>query len=639
MALSSASSTSSTSSYPGLSNSLSSLLSASPCHIGSIPSSLPLSQTLSQSVSANDNSFDQNNDIQDTLKLLGDITDESDLSDQHTTKRESFFDYSCFLDALPQSSDQYQQPQQAQFQQYDDPFLDTEGWGTEHIQFLLGIADEKDCSEVSPTITESGAKNHDQKIPGTPVAEIKQPDAKEDFVHPGFYSIPKLDQGGSSTPNPLPLKMARKRSLQEEVSIYFSGDPASPFLCHGTKRTDNRQSPQPNVTELRRYSLDSHLSTINALSTSPHLWGVYSTPPKSPSTPSIGFQAQSNTMMEPQHFTEAPPGQPYMASFPSPNWMFGQEKVSPSLHHSRLARYQRTTTPKQSSSPFQPRKRRASKFKTDLLFPTLPAGGLQYPLNTVPPPLQQQHHQPYLPLQYTASSQQPLNHHQASALQHSLLHTPARETKNNSGRTQSYRRNPGEVPSSTLPPDHFVFQEALLGIGYNPQTGKPRSQSIPHVNSSTDSAKELTSAVVGQLENHQSPYQDKTPVSPPHTLPSTPESQALENHNPFSTKSLSMALNVAPQTTELSSHDGAVKLKSSDNHVLTDAAAFAQSLSTVSTLDPAATKLIDQLRLQEYLRTVGTSSTPSPSSVLATSIISCNSSIICPSPSSSPVLF
>ncbi|KAG0031684.1 hypothetical protein BGZ81_000774 [Podila clonocystis] len=44
-------------------------------------------------------------------------------------------------------------------------------------------------------------------------AEIKRPDEKETFVHPGFYTLPS---SSSNTSSPS-LKISRKRSLQEDA--------------------------------------------------------------------------------------------------------------------------------------------------------------------------------------------------------------------------------------------------------------------------------------------------------------------------------------------------------------------------------------------------------------------------------------
>ncbi|KAF9117123.1 hypothetical protein BGX27_003585 [Mortierella sp. AM989] len=438
-------------------------------------------------------------------------------------------------------------------------------WEAEQLGLLLGITGQDVTVpglERSSTNTDlnmntksqhqrgdnANLNSREHSLPPFSVAEIKQPDVKEDFVHPGFYSLSSQSQSNSSIPSLVPLRMARKRSLQEEGSPILSCD--VPGATNSVKRAGNRQSPQPYAAELRRYSLDGHLSTMAPVTTPPHSW-AYSTPPKSPSTPS-SLQGQINSTIESQQHSDAPPGQPYMTAFSSLGWTFGQKGLSPSLRHAHFTGFQRSSVAKPGSSSIpQSRKKRASKFKTDLLFPSV-LGELQYPLNAVPPPLQQQHHQPYLLPQYAISTQQSLLQKQHSLLQRYRPTLLSQKGQRAHSRTSSYRRNPGEVPASTLPPDHFVFQEALLGIGCSGQASGVRSQSIPQ----TD------------------------------TNPNVRESTRNEMQT------------------------------------------LARSLSEPD----------DQLRLQEYLRSVEPTSTPSPPTTLATSIIACNSAIDCSSPSSSPVI-
>ncbi|KAF9208744.1 hypothetical protein BGZ49_007724 [Haplosporangium sp. Z 27] len=579
---------------------------------------------------------------------------------------ESLFDHGSILDSLPDISNQWQDEQQQTRESQENATISSSfnaiEWEAEHLELLLGITEQDvkapSLDQSNININNNFKNQHlhnknlylnarEQTLQPFPVAEIKQPNTKEDFIHPGFYSLSNQNKSESSTSSQVPQRINRKRSLQE------IGSPCPSFEMSGATVNGLNRSPLPYAAELRRHSLDGYHSTLTAASTSPHSW-VYSTPPKSPPTPCLNLQGKANSCVtDPQQYTDIPPGQPYMTTLAS-GWALGQEQSSsPSLQQTRLVRFQRSSAPKSSQSPLpQPRKRRASKFKTDLLFPTFP-GGLQYPLNAVPPPLQQQHHQPYLTPQYAMAAQQALHKQNPLQRHHRQGHSRL------DSRSTTHRRNPGEVPASTLPPDHFVFQEALLGIGYGYQLGGIRPQSILHtdtnstgsVNTKGSSRKQMSQALTRRSSapvnlscysnNASKHHQEKTPASPPHSLSSSPVAQLTDSYTRNSSISLALdaiQLDVEKSSTKLDPLTDNISQSSTNNAVDQAAAAFAQSLSTVSTLDPAATKLIDQLRLQEYLRTVEPTSTPSPPSTMATSIIAHNSSIAQHSPSSSPAL-
>lgn len=314
---------------------------------------------------------------------------------------------------------------------------------------------------------------------------------------------------------------------------------------------------------------------------------AYSTPPKTPNNlPTSKFHPHSHphARVSTVDYSQVPPGQPFMAT--NPHGLVASPLMSHHHHHHQQHHYggahpvmSNCSSP--SSSPFQPaahlvrslsspagaklssstasafnnphsistssnsanggssggnsnsgtpRKRRASKFRTD---PTLShaSGASMIPfdptallshfglVNTLPPPLQQQHstttpqsehvilyqQQQHQQLQAAIRRQQQLqqqHQHQqyaaagrggssnttvgqqnahaflmqrlveadsrlpvtattptSTSAKHGLLLQQSITPATGAAAT-TYRRNPGEVPSSTLPPDHFIFQEA-----------------------------------------------------------------------------------------------------------------------------------------------------------------------------------
>ncbi|KAG0368942.1 hypothetical protein BC939DRAFT_137191 [Gamsiella multidivaricata] len=603
------------------------------------------------------------------------------------------------------------------------------GWEAEQLRLLLGIADhdiEAPCPIASRTvniITIQTEKESD--IQPFSMTDIKKPDVKEAFIHPGFYSLSSSStstsssslssSSSSSSPSMTPLMLARKRPLQEEGSF--------DTINTSNKRTDSKHSLQAYATELRRYSLDGHLPTKATT------W-IYGTLPMSPSS-TAGFPpATCASYTELQH-QDMPPGQPYMATFSSSPLLLtlGQE-VLPSLHmnQTQLTRFQSSLAKTASTpgTPPQQRKRRTSKHKTDQLFPVVSSSSSNYPgiqdgsqyytVNAVPPPLQNHHHhQPYVHQPpYTLSAKQARTHQYQRQQSHPFGSHGATaatgDTRLGNRGTSSYRRNPGEVPASTLPPDHFVFQEALLTMVRGSQaqsislvnlgaataaaaavasndpnhgdivSGRRRSEpaNIQHrthsVVSATGVATETTTAVASDglcapkktschpvavqsscapsepsLSSHvtkvrpSTAFDDRWPdyamtlgigeqpvghkdIGAATTTEVASEAEAeAEVATEAATKAAATTTPTTPTITAVPEAAAPSEEEDKESPLLSVAAAFAQSLSTVTTLDPAATKLIDQLRLQEYLRTVGPSSSSSMPSTIATSIAASSS--------------
>ncbi|KAG0340970.1 hypothetical protein BG000_010607 [Podila horticola] len=270
--------------------------------------------------------------------------------------------------------------------------------------------------------------------------EIKRLDEKGTFVHPGFYTLPP-----SSSNTLLPSKFPRKRSLQEDV----------------LKANRARAMTPPDEYIPRRHSVEgntSHLYSSPMTASSPmipgplmqshppsysHHWSSYATPPKTPLIPSTSFYPSSTSTSSTrhmvstsplQHCDDRPPGQPLVLAY---------DLSSPSFT-TRLTSSTSTTTPyppprSETSSPFPAKKRRSSKFKMD-----------PFQLNShgAPHESPQQQRHPY-PLHNRKQERQ---HHLSASSSPYMFSTKASST---------HRHNPAQVPASMIPPDHFVFQEAL----------------------------------------------------------------------------------------------------------------------------------------------------------------------------------
>ncbi|KAI8352688.1 hypothetical protein B0O80DRAFT_427301 [Mortierella sp. GBAus27b] len=533
-------------------------------------------------------------------------------------------------------------------------------WEADQLRELLGISEhdiQGPFSEQDHGTTLLAIPGFDGDAAGSkrplsaslfPTAEIKRPDVKEAFIHPGFYSL--SDQ--SST-----LSMPRKRSLPEGSQLCAFG---------GSKRALERPGLQHHhsTPELGRYSLDNQMQQTKLTMTPPQTW-AYSTLSRSPTAPPFLWQTWTSEQLSArpsQQPSDIPPSQPYMAAFPSILGSHHHEHQPLAfLHNASLNRYQHfPVTSRTLPSPSQ-RKRRA-KYKSDLfpgvtLYDSTPRGSPFCPLNAVPPPLQQRH-QPY---SYPASlfgrdpsrqeSRRQQQQQQPPQPQPPYHHSSVSELK-----SSTYRRNPGEVPASTLPPDHFVFQEALLrrrsesAIGTDVATGTAGSATTTH-QVPYPSLSILASAVAtsGSIQPKVLTTQEKLSSS----TSSCTFTQSMKSGS-VSAQVVQDDLEATAVADETGENEGCSPNEDSDSaqvddddhtitavvvsspskrtqRALSPAAIFAQSLSTITTLDPAATKLIDQLRLQEYLRTVQSpsaspspmspSSTPSPPSSIATSII------------------
>ncbi|KAK3816671.1 MAG: hypothetical protein J3Q66DRAFT_343156 [Benniella sp.] len=363
------------------------------------------------------------------------------------------------------------------------------------------------------------------------------------------------------------------------------------------------------------------------------------------------------------------------------------------LYSGGLARYRRPSTGSRfsssssssstsscssSSGPSQ-RRRRASKYKSDLFPGATPYesnghGSGSCPWNAVPPPLQQRHssydysasphHHPYHSHPGHEASTQELQRRQ---LQTQTTHSNVPEPPKS---VTTYRRNPGEVPASTLPPAHFVFQEAPLRRRSDPVLGVVGGATTMTTTETAAAAGQVPypslsvlAAAVAASRSNSSPslgLNTSARSSPRHVgaLSSTPSSGL---NSPSTTKDETKS---SQETLEEEEGDmmmieetgskydcdpersdglapGLVVSKGEEapqettpQRVLSPATIFAKSLSTVTTLDPAATKLIDQLRLQKHRRTVH--SPPSNSSSRSRSRSSSGPGSNVGSPSSTP---
>ncbi|CAO3572811.1 unnamed protein product [Mortierella alpina] len=509
---------------------------------------------------------------------------------------------------------------------------------------------------------------------------VQRHKATEAFVHPGFYTLPSGAHTQSSRPDSharpsasssgsastasasvAALPMAGKRSWREQDAV---SDASEAILRH--KRTDSRsktlhlgQSPLLYATEVRRHSVDVPSS---AVSTPPYAW-AYSTPPKTPSLPSSLLQdladqphphqqpqqvqqqqQQQQQMHQRRHFADLPPGQPFVAATGPPPPLCATQNPSFLARHQHLQETSVFGTPRRQA----PRKRRASKFSVPDSYEQLQQP-LSHPTHAIPPPLQQQHgsstpgispfslylslseHLAPTPSLPTHLPQPPPKEPQElySVVQsQSPARVPALQDQKLNHRGVSYRRNPGEVPASTLPPDHFIFQEAFLklnrlhgalnsstGAGPNGQLGGATS---PPVRDKTGAVSEgqglsypaahLSSEVNCKQRLGPGPGPGPGPVAETgvglrqelSSHPESPFASTLSSSTGPSSSTPSPLSSAVPSLEQ--AHSKGSRASSTDpEQALSAAAAFARSLTTVSTLDPAATKLVSQLRLQESL--------------------------------------
>ncbi|KAF9136728.1 hypothetical protein BGX30_010921 [Mortierella sp. GBA39] len=409
--------------------------------------------------------------------------------------------------------------------------------------------------------------------PSIPPAEIKRPDTKEMFVHPGFYSLSSPSQQyqrpSSQQQQGTPAKMAMKRSFQKDDSCPTSNSTFSSSPSPSSSHRHHHHGAMMQSMDLRRHSVDGYHVAAKAAAAAaasskggsasparPRAAWAYSTPPKTPPTSMFHSHAEASTV----DYSQVPPGQPYMANnthvVASPlinhrhHYGAGSPVSSPFQPATHFVRSHSspagtklssaasaftnsptstTDTSGSNSNSGTPRKRRASKFRMDSTLPHTNASAEMIPFdptallshfglaNTLPPPLQQQH-----PSTTTQGFQQPQSEHavlfqqqqqqqlqaairqkqhqqfaaaaaaaigaaggvgnrsgsnsiagqqnaHAFLMQHlisdprlSAAGLPASTKQQHSTTATVYRRNPGEVPSSTLPPDHFIFQEASL---------------------------------------------------------------------------------------------------------------------------------------------------------------------------------
>ncbi|KAF9933988.1 hypothetical protein FBU30_003706 [Linnemannia zychae] len=337
-------------------------------------------------------------------------------------------------------------------------------------------------------------------------AEVKRLDAKEAFVHPGFYSLSSPSQQPQRLAQPqsvaAPIKTSMKRSFQEDDTSSSENMPNGissatplPLLHH-----HQNQGTIVQGLDLRRHSVDGYhvaakaaatvvanstaSSSTRSTSPAPHAW-AYSTPPKTPNnlpTSIFNPHGHSQTRASTCDYSQVPPGQPFMAtnligSSPLMNAPRGNSSSPASLSpfHPSASSFVRSfsspagtklssatmaafntspMTPKGSninnnsginstsnnsnihgsnSNSGTPRKRRSSKFRMDAISGSTSQVGISSPhgslggivpfdstsilshfdfVNTLPPPLQQQH-TPHSSTDF---------HHDLSQSEHSLLY-------------------------------------------------------------------------------------------------------------------------------------------------------------------------------------------------------------------------
>ncbi|KFH63211.1 hypothetical protein MVEG_10622 [Podila verticillata NRRL 6337] len=346
--------------------------------------------------------------------------------------------------ALSNENHQKKQPhEKAQEAHVDDTLLE-QIFEIEKLKILLEITDQ-DIEQFHLQQQKLNANNtpSPKAIAASTSTDIKRLDEKETFVHPGFYTL-------SSTSSPPPSKTSRKRSLQEgvlEANRARTMTPPQDFPRRHSEGNTSAYSPMMSSPMIPGPLMQSHPPSYS------RHWSSYATPPKTPSTPSTSYYPPSSSRNTPlasssphQNCDDLPPGQPIVLAFGA---------SSPSLFtRSGTSTPNTTTTPyppprSETSSPFPAKKRRSSKFKMDP-FQLHSNNNAHYE-----GPLQQQHqrHQRHPYHSYNKERQHPFpSPLSSSSLSSSPYMYSAKPT---------YRHNPAQVPASMIPPDHFVFQEAL----------------------------------------------------------------------------------------------------------------------------------------------------------------------------------
>ncbi|KAG0099472.1 hypothetical protein BGZ93_007469 [Podila epicladia] len=270
--------------------------------------------------------------------------------------------------------------------------------------------------------------------------EIKRSEEKDIFVHPGFYTLPSSSSNIPQTSS----KFSRKRSLQENVlEANRARAMTPPEECIPRRHSMAGNAPHMYSSPMTASSpmipgplMQSHPPSYS------HQWPSYATPPKTPSTPSTSYYPPSSATTSStrcfasasplQNNDDLPPGQPFVLAYDlsSPSFTTRSTPSAP------------TTTPyppprSDTSLPFPGKKRRSSKFKMD-----------PCQLNGHSHDGQSQQRHPYPMHKQKQERQHPLPASSSSY----MFSTKASAT---------HRHNPAQVPASMIPPDHFVFQEAL----------------------------------------------------------------------------------------------------------------------------------------------------------------------------------
>ncbi|GJJ76206.1 hypothetical protein EMPS_08565 [Entomortierella parvispora] len=633
-----------------------------------------------------------------------------------------------------QIQDLFGQQQQAVL----DAAMEVDGnWDLDELSLLLELSN---CPTESTTASAASARTATKSVPLAPTSppkstthighipprEMKNPEEKEDFVHPGFYSLPTSSAATPThsacaspyTPHaPPPMPSGKKRPLRDEdlMEVVLASQHS---YGHSHRQHHVAQAALAN----RRHSCD----------TAPYSTSIAGSPAARNAMAQRLLQQQQQQQQHPRHHHHqengVPPGQPFVATCSSPSGgntfaeylaslsQLGQAPFSPSTKAARGM----VTSPSSSSSP-NGRKRRSSKFKMEAelgrcseslmrmsastspcpygspllgprLVPTQAAVSSNNAHNALPPPLQQHRNQqaaqsPLHLLQHHPHPGQPhvqtksvgTRRHGQSA---SLSSSSSTSSSSPSGGSTHQRRNPAEVSSSTLPPDHFIFKEAMMGLNrqsldggclntsayrssstaagssnrHDSASATPRMttmhrrrsepvNSYSHIHSHTslsrdgqgttrspsfengmggseqksrmvsshDASFEGTEASIPSrkkllgkdspqypqfLQKQQQayhPYFHKM-MTPPRSLPPVTQSPLLPSQ-----KDLVDALNgaIVSNATSETPILGQKRFGGDEGGEQEDGAAFAQSLLM---LDPITTKLMDQLRLQEYLR-------------------------------------
>lgn len=442
----------------------------------------------------------------------------------------------------------------------------------EKLKMLLEITDhdiEQFHLQQQKLNATSSSKATAPTVTTAQLLEIKRPAEKKAFVHPGFYTLPSSSSNIPQTSS----KISRKRSLQEGVlEVNRARAMTPPEECIPRRHSMAGKTPHMYSSPMTASSpkIPGPLMQSHPPSYSYH-WPSYATPPKTPSTPSTSYYPPSSTTTttsSTRRFASSsspllnnddlPPGQPLVLAY---------DLSSPSFTTTHSTTSTPTTTPyppprSETSLPFPAKKRRSSKFKMD---PYQLSGHSHYEGH----PQQQRHSYP-MHKQKQERQQRPLP---ASSPSPYMFSAKVSST---------HRHNPAQVPASMIPPDHFVFQEALQK--------QPWLRNVVGGLGDIRAAHPLD-AQRGVVSGHHRPTSiSSTQKRPMSTLGVTPRMANSVLGQPSSSCSLSSAFEKVQKTMiVIDEEDGATTTEARRR----EAAAFAASLTTLGGLSTVGLGAID----------------------------------------------